>query len=94
MSRAAVGTRDEAVAMVRCIADLLGALWQVWEVHPPATSQPIPAALRAGWLGFQSESDRRRFAPIPDGWQAFSEDDLLLLLAQSDSVGSTQRAGA
>jgi hypothetical protein len=78
--------------MVRGIADLLGTVWQVWEVHPRATNQPIPAALRGGWLAFQSASDRRRFAPIPDGWQRFSEDDLLLLLAQSDFVGSTQRA--
>jgi hypothetical protein len=78
--------------MVRSITDLLGTAWQVWEVRPPQRREGIAAAWRDGWLGFQSDAERRRFAPIPDGWQAFSEDDLLLLLAQSEYAGSTQQA--
>jgi hypothetical protein len=79
--------------MVRSITDLLGTVWQVWEVLPRQTNQRIPTALRDGWLGFQSSAERRRFAPIPVGWQTFTDESLLLLLAQSERVGSTKRVG-
>jgi hypothetical protein len=78
--------------MVRSITDLLGTVWQVWEVHPPQTGQRMLASLRDGWLGFQSHTERRRFAPIPQGWETFSEESLLLLLARSEYAGSTHRA--
>ena len=29
----------------------------------------IPPELMAGWLCFETEGDRRRLVPVPEGWQ-------------------------
>ena len=36
--------------------------------------------LRHGWLAFQSDVERRRLAPIPEGWERLSDEDLHLLV--------------
>jgi len=53
----------------------------------------VRSDLAAGWLCFKSGNETRRLAPIPDGWELFSEEQLRDLLdsvaprtAQSRSV--------
>lgn len=36
----------------------------------------LTAGLAGGWLAFESETERRRLAPIPDGWHELSEEAL------------------
>jgi hypothetical protein len=49
----------------------------------------VEPEFRDGWLAFQSGADWRRVAPIPDGWEAMSDSQLLQLLARAD--GSAAR---
>jgi hypothetical protein len=49
----------------------------------------VEPEFREGWLAFQSGADWRRVAPIPDGWEAMSDSQLLQLLARAD--GSAAR---
>ena len=65
---------------MRSCTDRRGIRWDVFEVHPGANgraSERMPEAFRAGWLCFQSASERRRLAPIPLGWQDWEERALL-----------------
>jgi hypothetical protein len=41
----------------------------------------------AGWLCFQSESEKRRLSPVPAGWTTASDAELEGLLAGSVPVG-------
>lgn len=41
---------------------------------------------RAGWLAFQSGAEWRRFAPIPDAWEALPDHELLALLARAGAT--------
>jgi hypothetical protein len=69
----------------RNVTDLLGMVWKVWVVAPPPAKRVgLPEPLREGWLAFQSEAERRRIGPVPDGWESLTEDALLTLLADSE----------
>ena len=61
------------------------AQWVVFDVVPrfPETLGP---ALKHGWLCFEFGAERRRFAPIPENWQKFSERDLADVWAQATPV--------
>ena len=46
-------------------------------------AREVPAVhpeLRDGWLCFQSAAERRRFAPIPPGWDELPESVLRVML--------------
>jgi hypothetical protein len=65
---------------MRSCTDRTGTRWEIFEVHPSGdgrTLERMPEAFRAGWLCFQSASERRRLAPIPLGWQEWEERALL-----------------
>lgn len=50
-----------------------GDRWTVWETVP-TRGHGLYGELANGWLTFQSESgDRRRLAPVPAEWAAFSD---------------------
>ena len=51
----------------------------------------VDPEFRDGWLAFQSGSEWRRVAPIPDGWDALPDHELLALLGRA-SAGAAQRA--
>lgn len=51
----------------------------------------VEPQFRDGWLAFQSGTEWRRLAPIPDGWDTLSEPALLDLLAKA-AAGGGQRA--
>jgi hypothetical protein len=43
----------------------------------------LHGSLREGWLTFQHGDDRRRISPIPNGWTALSEAELIAVLADA-----------
>jgi hypothetical protein len=43
----------------------------------------VEPEFRKGWLAFQSGTEWRRLAPIPDAWESLSDSDLLQLLARA-----------
>jgi hypothetical protein len=65
----------------REFTDSLGATWTVREIMPGPMPQKLGELLgerrRGGWLLFLSEQgEKRRLAPVPEGWAGLSEDDL------------------
>lgn len=74
----------------RC-TDRSGIVWDVFEVYPGSEGRAlerVPVEFRAGWLCFQSETERRRLAPIPRDW---AEWDERALLSASERGQRTQR---
>ena len=51
----------------------------------------IRSELSHGWLAFESKHDRRRLAPIPNGWEALDESALERLCDQAKSIGRPRR---
>jgi hypothetical protein len=47
--------------------------------------------LRDGWLAFQSAQEKRRLAPIPDGWESLSDAEILMLLDRAQRAGRPTR---
>jgi hypothetical protein len=47
--------------------------------------------LAHGWLAFESKHDRRRLAPIPEGWDTFDASALERLCAAARSIGKPRR---
>jgi len=39
-----------------------------------------------GWLTFETAGEKRRLAPVPSGWEAFSPERLELLCRMADRV--------
>ncbi len=39
----------------------------------------LPPRLASGWLAFECGVERRRVAPLPDGWEHLTDDELLAL---------------
>jgi hypothetical protein len=57
-----------------------GTEWTVWNVVPSLESRvslPLTASTGAGWLCFQSASEKRRIAPVPSGWENWPDEELL-----------------
>lgn len=77
--------------MMRTITDPSGTAWDVFEVYPGSgrTVSRVPPAFRFGWLCFQCATERRRLAPIPDGWHEW--DDYALAAALQTTHGMARR---
>jgi hypothetical protein len=78
--------------------DAAGRSWEVWEVNPESSERSeaelhpgVPQTLTGGWLAFQCKSERRRLAPIPQGWCDCNEEQLLALLESAEMKSSTRR---
>lgn len=61
-----------------------GTMWSVWEVIPGRVSEfrssfgsHLPRDLANGWLCFDCGTEKRRLAPLPQGWAERPEADLL-----------------
>jgi hypothetical protein len=59
-----------------------GVAWRAWETRPGSGANVRPA-LAAGWVSFESADERRRLAPVPEGWDGLSDEDLLGWLASA-----------
>lgn len=73
---------------MRQFRDAAGREWQVYQTDRAATAARgrdhlLPAEYRAGWLVFQSESEKRRLAPVPSGWSELSDEELAALCASA-----------
>ena len=57
-----------------------GTEWTVWNVVPSLDSRlriPLSDRTGAGWLCFQSGDEKRRIVPAPDGWEEWSDAELV-----------------
>ena len=88
--------------MLRGFKDSTGVEWRVWEVVPSRAA--IGTSPRAqsrtsltstpyanGWLCFESGEEKRRLAPIPDGWEVRPPAEIALLLEEATPVQIRQR---
>ena len=75
----------------RRFRDPVGFTWAVWSVrpdgHPEAESMEyLPPAMRDGWLVFARGMERRRLAPIPEGWWRCDGQTLWALCQTAERV--------
>lgn len=62
--------------------DPAGTEWRVWDTRPSSSANVRPS-FAAGWLTFQSATERRRLSPIPDRWELVSEPAICLFLERA-----------
>ena len=88
--------------MLRGFKDRTGGEWRVWEVVPskagidtsPRTQSRTSLSSTPyanGWLCFESATEKRRLAPIPDGWEMRPPAAIAELLQQATPVTSRAR---
>ena len=78
--------------------DDAGRVWTVIEIRRHAeiagrVRDFLPEPYTKGWLLFQSEDERRRFAPIPNEWERLPEVRLRALLGLAMPAPSSGGAG-
>jgi len=56
-----------------------------------AAIEYVEAALAAGWLCFESPTEKRRLAPIPSGWESLPPDSLTFLCGRAVPVIRVRR---
>ena len=85
-------TLEEAVAYREYVDDM-GALWRVWDTHPVAanTLRTVSPNYAGGWLTFESETDRRRLAPIPAGWEVATRELMMHWCARAFQARPPER---
>jgi hypothetical protein len=84
--------------MLRGFTDDGGTEWRVWQILPAPLDTQQPAAdvmtrmslngtpFANGWLCFESASEKRRLAPIPEGWEFLDVPVLKELCARAQLV--------
>lgn len=81
-----------AQPLPRVFTDSVGATWTVREITPGPMPQKLSQLLRedrrqGGWLLFMSErEEKRRLAPIPQGWASLLDADLEALCMRARRV--------
>ncbi|HET6230703.1 MAG TPA: hypothetical protein VFE05_11590 [Longimicrobiaceae bacterium] len=74
-----------------------GTVWQAWDVVPGKTlgfrTHMTAPELSGGWLCFQCDAEKRRLAPIPEGWDTHPDDDLEGHLSRAGIVAPRPAAG-
>ncbi len=73
----------------REFTDAEGVRWRAWDTYPSSVSN-VRSIYAAGWLGFESESERRRLHPVPQGWDTAADDALWAWLAAATPVAVRQ----
>ena len=63
----------------REFVDSAKVLWRAWATYP-TVGKVLSKGFENGWLTFESQTECRRLAPIPSGWEDFPDAKLLLLL--------------
>lgn len=72
--------------------DSSGALWRTWDTRPN-TAANVRTRFADGWVCFESERERRRLEPIPDGWTEATEDELWEWLARAEPAPRLAEGG-
>lgn len=94
--------------MLRGFTDAGGTEWRVWQVLPYALDAQPGAADTAtttrmslngtpfanGWLCFESAAEKRRLAPIPEGWEFLDPKVLEALCGNAVQVPARRVRGA
>ena len=77
---------------LREFVDEGGATWLAWSTFPRSGAN-VRTAYADGWLSFQAGGgeDRRRLVPVPQGWEAASQDELRTCLHRARPL---ERAGS
>jgi hypothetical protein len=77
----------------RSFIDRDGTRWQAWDVIPTqhsgwsrAAQRHLPPSMAEGWLCFESEGSKRRVHPIPNGWDAWSDEALSRTCMEAEPV--------
>jgi len=71
----------------REITDPEGRMWRVWDTYPQVSPRErLPTAFRNGWLCFETDTERRRLAPVPLGWQEGTAKEMLAWLRTAEVV--------
>lgn len=84
-------------SMLREFVDKEGEFWRVWDVSPVLHAENWPrttkrfAKVPAGWLCFESRSQRRRLSPIPTDWGDLDDAALEALRDRAEIVPITPR---
>ena len=72
-----------------------GVTWTIWDVRPTSVARlrltGATEVLEGGWLCFESKAEKRRMVPIPEGWEAWSDDDLGTCLEAAEVPSRRQR---
>ena len=63
--------------------DGAGVQWKAWDTLPRDPAN-VRIGYVGGWLSFESEAERRRLHPIPDGWAAAPDSELLRWLGAAE----------
>lgn len=73
---------------MRELTDESGVRWVVYEVQRAMSSSDlaVPEPLREGWLCFESDTHKRRIAPVPPRWNEISSEALLHLASEVPAV--------
>ena len=81
-----------AAMATRAFIDREGESWKVWETIPQDARGCLPSFAK-GWLTFEhaTRGERRRLAPIPEGWTDASDERLLLLCRVAEPVRGSSR---
>jgi hypothetical protein len=66
----------------RALVDPAETVWRVWATLPVA-GRTLLKGFEHGWLTFESGSERRHLAPIPDRWEEASDTELRTFLGAS-----------
>lgn len=86
--------------MLRGFTDSTGVEWRVWEVFPTTGGQSFIRASNTslmdtpfvnGWLCFESPIEKRRLAPIPEGWEFNDITSLEALCRKAAPVSAKKR---
>jgi len=90
--------------MLRGFVDSMGIEWRVWEVIPSRASMETSPRAQSrtslnstpyanGWLCFESTAEKRRLAPIPNGWEFGDPGEMTTLLSQATPVAARKLRG-
>lgn len=64
---------------LREFTDERGRRWRAWETRPGRTDH-VQEDYADGWIAFECDEEKRRFAPAPQGWDEQPPERLRLLL--------------
>lgn len=59
-----------------------GTTWRAWDTYPVSAANVRPG-YEGGWLGFESDGERRRLAPVPAAWEEASDSQLREMLTRA-----------
>jgi len=79
--------RESPIMAWRAFTAADGTQWTVWDVvREVSPGDFVRPGTERGWIVFECADERRRLAPVPDGWSELPDQGLSELLEQAKSV--------